>query len=295
MQDTIQHIPVVWVCVLSWVHWLLLHFTMGHNGASLFPLIKWGMFDWQQYCFIYAGMRLGAKCAVVWNESAQLHSGVSTLLSRSSTSRLPGSKFSPQSSSYLAFTGDVSDVFGASGKKKRENTGEEAHSQLVFRSGIATLDLMLDWSPVMRLLLIYSFLINISKSFATETRMRPGSRTPSKGVTSCPRRGAEKRQIERKVLKRDKYLAINTRGGREHGREGRRGERGGGCWGVARSQGEASHTGMALKHCRVKRGGLPLNGHFKNSWPDLCVQVWEAPSCAKLSYVLNTQKSYMQR
>lgn len=48
--------------------------------------------------------------------------------------------------------------------------------------------------------------------------MRPSVGLPQR-ITFGPRRGVKKRQIERKVLKRDKYLAINTGGGRGVTRE----------------------------------------------------------------------------
>lgn len=45
--------------------------------------------------------------------------------------------------------------------------------------------------------------------------MRPGSWTPSKEENFLPPPAEEQRKdkFERKVLKRDKYFAINTRGG----------------------------------------------------------------------------------
>lgn len=150
-------------------------------------------------------------------------------------------------------------------EKARRKKKKVAYFQLVFRSGIAILDLMLDWSPVMRLPLIYSFLINISKSFTIETRMRPAAGLPQR-ITFCPHRGAKKRQIERKVLKRDKYFAINTRGGGNKGGGGG----GGGCWGVARSQRSISHRNSPKTLQGQEDGGVTSNGHLKLlTWP-LC-------------------------
>lgn len=88
-------------------------------------------------------------------------------------------------------------------KNTHKKKNEVAYFELVFRSGIAIPDLMLDWSSVMRLPLIYSFPINISKSFTIETRMRPAAgltqrTTFSFFFTGPPAEKQKKRQIERK-------------------------------------------------------------------------------------------------
>lgn len=80
----------------------------------------------------------------------------------------------------------------------------------------------------MRLPLIYSFLINISKSFTVERHACARQLDSLKGgKLFAPAEEQRKDKFERKVLMRDKYFAINTRGG---------GNKEEGCWGVARSQ-----------------------------------------------------------
>lgn len=191
---------------------------------------------------------------------------------------VPASKFSKQSSSYLTSTGQR--VWCVSASKNTHIKKEVAYFELVFRSGIAIPDLMLDWSPVMRLPLIYSFLINISKSFTIETRMRPAAglsqRTTFLFFLFAPSREAkEKTNWKEKVLKQGKYFAINT----QRGGTGGRCE----CW-----CGERSHRGSSIRNSPLtpRAGTLMVTA---GSWPALS----ESGSVGKSSFILWTGRSLL--
>lgn len=152
--------------------------------------------------------------------------------------------------------------------------GEErkvSYFEPVFRSGIAILDLTHDWSPVMRLPLIYSFLINISKSFTVETRMRPTAGLPQKGNFLPPPGSKEKTNWKKKFSCGINTLRLIPKG------EGTREE---GCWGVARSQWSISHRNGPKPLGEV--GWLPLM-ITSTSRPDLCVHVLKTGSDVNLS------------